>query len=122
MTPEEFGYLGGYSSAGITPDPPGPIELPARMDCDLRRAARTCQMLSLWEPPYGWRGAVRVGHRLRERTRELVDQYWHLIETLGGELVRHQELEQAQIESIVGSSAVLPSPAARARGTVCGSG
>jgi len=107
----KFGYLGGYSSAGITPEPPGPIELPPRLDCDLRRAARTCQMLSLWEPPYGWRGAVRVGHRLRERTRELVDQHWHLIEALGGELARRQELDQAQIDAILKRAAPMPGPA-----------
>jgi len=95
------GYLGGYSSAGTTPEPPGPIELPARMDCDLRQAARGCQMLSLCEPPYGWRGAVRVAHRLQTRTRNLIEQHWHLIEVLGGELVRHQELNQVQIEAIL---------------------
>lgn len=95
------GYLGGYSSAGITPEPPGPIEPPAHMDCDLRRAAHTCQMLSLWEPPYGWRGAVRVGQRLRARTRDLIHQHWHLIEALASELVRHQELNRAQIEGIL---------------------
>jgi hypothetical protein len=60
-------------------------------------------MLSLWEPPYGWRGAVRVGQRLRERTRELVDQHWHVIEVLAGELVRHQELDRVQIAHILTS-------------------
>ncbi|MDE3166381.1 MAG: hypothetical protein KGN36_11295 [Acidobacteriota bacterium] len=49
-------------------------------------------MLSLWELPYDWRGAVRVGHRLQARTRDLIEQRWHLIEMLAGELVRHQEL------------------------------
>lgn len=107
------GFLGGYSSAGITPEPPGPIELPARMDCDLRRAARTCQMLSLWEPPYGWRGAVRVGHRMRARTRDLVDRHWYLIEVLAGELVRHQELNQAQIEAVLARGAGRSAPEGR---------
>ncbi|MBZ5586749.1 MAG: hypothetical protein LAQ30_32095, partial [Acidobacteriia bacterium] len=32
------GYMGGFSSAGITPEPPGRIEFPARVDCDLRNA------------------------------------------------------------------------------------
>ena len=67
------GFLGGYSCAGITPLPPGPVELPARMECDLRQAARVCQTLSLCEPPYGWRGAVRVAHRLKARTRDLIE-------------------------------------------------
>ena len=95
------GYLGGFSSAGVTPLPPGPIRFPVRVDCDLRNAARDCMMLSLCEPPYGWRGAVRVAHRLRARTRDLVDQHWHLIAALAGELVRHQELDQEQIEQIL---------------------
>lgn len=95
------GFLGGYSSAGITPEPPGPIKLPARMDCDLRQAARACQMLSLCEPPYGWRGAVRAAHRLQARTRDLVEQHWHLIAALAAELVWHQELDRIQIERIL---------------------
>jgi hypothetical protein len=95
------GYLAGFSSAGITPAPPGPIKLAARLDCDLRNAAGDCMMLSLCGPPYGWRGAVRVAHRLRARTRDLVEQHWHLIAVLAGELVRHQELDQAQIEAIL---------------------
>ena len=95
------GCLGGYSSAGITPEPPAAIKLPAQMDCDLRLAARACQMLSLCEPPYGWRGAVRVVHRLQARTGDFVEQHWHLIALLAGELVRHQELGQAQIEAIL---------------------
>ena len=106
-----LGYLAGFSSAGVTLAPPGPIEFPARVDCDLRNAASDCMMLSLCEPPYGWRGAVRVAHRLRARTRELVDQHWHLIEALGGELVRRQELDQAQIEAILTRTAPMPGPA-----------
>ncbi len=107
------GFLAGYSSAGTTPLPPGPIELPARMECDLRQAARLCQMLSLCEPPYGWRGAIRVSHRLQARTRDLIEQHWHLIEVLAGKLVRHQELNQAQIEAVVGHAFRLPRPAPR---------
>ena len=95
------GYLAGYSSAGVTPAPSGQVKFPARVDCDLRNAARDCMMLSLCEPPYGWRGAVRVAHRLRERTRDLVDRHWLLIATLAGELVRHQELNQEQIDRIL---------------------
>lgn len=95
------GYLAGFSSAGVTPAPPGPIEFPARVDCDLRNAAGDCMMLSLCEPPYGWRGAVRAAHRLRARTRDLVEQHWPLIAALAGELVRHQELDRAQIEAIL---------------------
>jgi hypothetical protein len=95
------GHLGGYASAGTTPEPPGPIELPARLDCDLRLAARACQILSLCEPPHGWRGAVRVAHRLRARSRDLVEQHWQLVVLLAGELVRHQELDQAQIERVL---------------------
>ena len=105
------GYLAGFSSAGVTPAPPGPIEFPARVDCDLRNAASDCMMLSLCEPPYGWRGAVRVAHRLRARTRDLVDQHWHLIAALAGELVRHQELDQIQIERILPRAGLMPRPA-----------
>ncbi len=95
------GFLGGYSSAGITPLPPGPIELPARMECDLRQGARVCQMLSLWESPYGWRGALRVARRLQARTRDLIEQHWYLVEMLAGELVRRQELDREQIEYLL---------------------
>ena len=71
-------------------------------------------MLSLCEPPYGWRGAVRVAHRLQARTRDLVDQHWHLIALLAGELVWHQELDRAQIEPILnGRGARLVPPSAR---------
>ena len=105
-----LGYLAGFSSAGVTPAPPGPIEFPARVDCDLRNAASDCMMLSLCEPPYGWRGAVRVAHRLRARTRDLVDQHWHLIAALAGELVRHQELDQIQIERILPRARLTPRP------------
>jgi hypothetical protein len=68
-------------------------------------------MLSLCEPPYGWRAAVRVAHRLRARTRDLVDQHWHLIAALAGELVRHQELDQIQIERILPRAGLMPRPA-----------
>jgi hypothetical protein len=102
------GFLGGYSSAGTTPEPPGAIKLPAQMDCDLRLAARACQMLSLCEPPYGWRGAIRVAHRLQARTGDFVEQHWHLIALLAGELVRHEELEQAQIEAILRPAGLMP--------------
>ena len=104
------GYMGGFSSAGITPEPPGRIEFPARVDCDLRNAASDCMRLSLCEPPYGWRGAVRVAHRLQARTRDLIEQHWLLVELLAGELVRRQELNQAQIEAILARA---PRPAPR---------
>lgn len=105
--PPEFPFQ-QFPVAGTTPEPPGPIKLPAQMDCDLRLAARACQMLSLCEPPYGWRGAVRVAHRLQTRTGDFVEQHWHLIALLAGELVRHQELEQAQIEAILMRAGLMP--------------
>ena len=48
---------------------------------------------------------------MRARTRDLIDQHWHVIEVLAGELVRYQELEQAQIEAILARAALLPRPA-----------
>jgi hypothetical protein len=48
---------------------------------------------------------------LRERTRDLIEQHWHLIEVLAGELVRHQELNQAQMEAILARAAPMPRPA-----------
>ena len=56
------------------------------------------------------RGAVLVAHRLRARTRDLVDQRWHLIAALAGELVRHQELDQIQIERILPRARLTPRP------------
>jgi hypothetical protein len=41
---------------------------------------------------------------LRGRTRDLIEQHWHLIEVLAGDLVRHQELNKAQIEAILARS------------------
>jgi hypothetical protein len=47
---------------------------------------------------------------LRARTRDLVDQHWYLIALLAGELVRHQELGQAQIEAILERADPTPRP------------
>jgi hypothetical protein len=95
------GTLGGYASAGFTPEPPGPEELPERLDCDLRSAARACQILSLCEQPHGWRGALRAARRLRERSRNIIEQHWQLVVLLAGELHRRQELDRGQIESVL---------------------
>lgn len=50
------GFLGGYSSAGMTPEPPGPIELPARMERSAAGRARLPDAVAV-------RAAIRLAGR-----------------------------------------------------------
>jgi len=97
------GFAGGFSWGGLTPEPLGPIERPARIDTDFREAARICLALSLVEPAPGVRAAILVGNRLRAKTRALVEKEWPLIARLAAELVEHRELGGAEIQRILGS-------------------
>lgn len=95
------GFSGGFCRGGATPEPPGVIEHSERPETDLRQAARACSALALTEPPYGWRAALRIGKRLRARTRGLVDHHWPLLARLAAELEEHRELDHVQIARIL---------------------
>jgi hypothetical protein len=77
------------------------IERSERPETDLRKAARACLALALTEQPYGWRAALRIGKRLRARTRALIDSQWPLVARLAAELEQHRELDHIQIARIL---------------------
>jgi hypothetical protein len=95
------GIVGGFAHSGERPEAPTDYTLPAEMETDLRRAAHDCLALSLVDPSYGWRSAVRISHRLRAQTRALVDRHWYQIIALADELAKRKELGQAEIECVL---------------------
>lgn len=98
---QETGISAGYCAGGKTQEPTGPMERPARAETDLRRAARACLILAITEAPYGWRGALRIAHRLRAQAWELIDQHWPLVARLASELAERGEMNQHEIAGLL---------------------
>ena len=94
---QKTSHEGGYCWSGHTPE--APMEKPKRdrAETDLHEAARCCQILALLEAPYNWKAALRIAYRLRGRVRAMIAGNWHLLIALAEELLRHRELDQAQI-------------------------
>jgi hypothetical protein len=96
------GVSGGFAAAGDTTEPPADWAPPSgAVENDVQRAARACLVLSNFEPPYGWRSALRIAHRLRAQTRDLVHRHWPLVARLAAELAEHGELNHLQIARIL---------------------
>lgn len=98
---QKSGFSGGRCIAGETPEPPGPLARPERAETDLRAGARISLFLALRDQRHGWRAALRIAHRLKERARVLVDENWPLIARLAAELVERRELDSAEIGKIL---------------------
>jgi hypothetical protein len=96
------GISGGFTDAGSTPEPPADWAPPSgARETDVQRAARACLVLSNFEPPYGWRSALRAAHRLRAETCRLIDAYWPYVSRLASELAERGELSGAEVEAIL---------------------
>ena len=100
---QKTSHLGGISMSARSPDPVIHCDpAPEVLECDTRQAARACMNIALFiDQPRGWRGALRVYRRLLERAQTLVDREWPLVTDLAGELLRHKELNQTQIQRIL---------------------
>jgi hypothetical protein len=89
----------------------------AGLKTDRRNAVQAAFALALIEPGGpSWRSARRVPGRLRERAAKLVAANWWVVSMLAGELERHRELDQPQIEATLARAGLMPRPASCVEG------
>ena len=94
---QKSSYVGGCCWSGHTPEAPAEMPKSERLETDLHEVARCCQILAIIEPPYNWKAALRIAHRLRRRVQAMIAANWYLLIALAEELLRHRELDQVQI-------------------------
>jgi hypothetical protein len=94
---QKTSFSGGHAWSGDTPEPPSELPRRERAETDFRRAAEASRILSIIEPPFGWRSTLRIVRRMRAQANALVDANWRSIMALAEELLRQRELDQSQI-------------------------
>lgn len=94
---QKTSFSAGHAWSGDTPEPPSERPRRERAETDFRRAAEASRILSIIEPPFGWRSTLRIVRRMRAQANALVDANWRSIMALAEELLRQRELDQEQI-------------------------
>lgn len=96
------GTRAGFAQYGVTDEPLAP-DSTVESETDGRSAAKSLVCLSLRgeEGPRGWRGAIRIGNRLRAQAHALIEEHWESVDRLAKVLVQYRELDRAAIERVL---------------------
>lgn len=103
--------LGGFAHHGHARTHDKPLEAPVSPRPDIDSAAGLCCLLA---PTFAWRDGLAVYRALKARTEALIEDHWHSVKLLAIELNQRKELDQEQIERILGRDnrlATAPRPA-----------